>query len=344
MRPVKPGNVLIVSEHECKQVLTPERVLALTEQALADYSGGTAINPVKLHLPLYPENNGWINSMPSWLKRQNVVGCKWINVHGDNPRLHNLPTVVGVCVLNDPATGIPYAIVDGTYVTAMRTGACAAIQAKYMGKKDAKIMTIVGAGVQGNTTMTMAGLLLPSIQEVRVMDIRPEATDRLIENAKKQYPEKTYRAYSDLAAACAGSDIVFIAAHGMESVLIDTIELHKGLTVVGIGQWLTPEQRPKFDRVIFDFIDCVVHRANQAGQYTKDLYGTPFTTMERSIADGEIGDVITGKAVGRANDDEIIFSFGVGMSIEDIAVAYEAYEKAAEAGLGTEVNLFDVAP
>lgn len=226
--------------------------------------------------------------------------------------------------------GIPYAIVDGTYVTAMRTGACAAIQAKYMGKKDAKIMTIVGAGVQGNTTMTMAGMTLPSIEEVRVMDIRPEATQRIIENAKKQYPDKKYVAYDDLAAACAGADIVFIAAHGMERVLIDTIELHKGLTVVGIGQWIIPEQRSKFDRVIFDFIDCVVHRANQAGQYTKELYGTPYTVMERSIADGEIGDVITGKAVGRANDDEIVFSFGVGMSIEDIAVAYEAYEKAME--------------
>ena len=123
--------------------------------------------------------------------------------------------------------------------------------------------------------MVMMGLTMPQIEEVRVMDIRPAAVEALIEKGKKLYPNKKYVAYDNMAKACAGADVVIIAAHGVESEIIDNVKLDKGITVIGIGQWITPEQRGKFDRVIFDFIDCVVHRANQAGKTRKDLYGEP---------------------------------------------------------------------
>jgi len=340
MKKVEPGKIVIISEKECKELLTSEKVLEITERALSDYSKGIAINPIKLHLPLFPENNGWINSMPSWLKRQNVTGVKWVNVHGDNPK-HKLPTVVGTCVLNDPATGIPFAVVDGTYVTASRTGAAASIMAKYCARKNSRVLSIIGAGVQGSTAMVMMGIAMPQIEEVRIMDIRPEAVNRLIEKGKELYPQKKYVGYEDMAKACAGADIVIIAAHGVESEIIDNVKLDKGITVIGIGQWISTEQRSKFDRVIFDFIDCVVHRANQAGKYRHDLYGEPYAPMAREIADGEIGDVINGKIPGRQSDDQVIFCFGVGMSVEDISVAYEAYERAMEKGVGTTVQLFN---
>ena len=340
MKEIEHGKVLVINENECRQLITDEKALELTEQALADFSNGIAINPIKLHLPLFPENNGWINSMPSWLKRQNVTGMKWVNVHGDNMK-HKLPTVVGTIILNDPATGIPFAIVDGTLVTALRTGAVAGIMAKYCSRKNAKVLTIVGAGVQGNTAMVMTGLSIPHLEEVRVVDLRPEAVEKLIAHGKERFPKLKFVAGKDLQTAITGSDIIICAAHG-SSGLFDNINFDKGAAIIGIsGGFSSPMLRKKCDRVIMDYIDCVVHRRNQAGKYMQELYGQPFNPISRDVADGEIGDVITGKIPGRMNDEQIVHASGVGMSVEDISVAFEIFERAKEKDMGTLVQLFN---
>ena len=340
MNVVEPGKVLVLSENDCRAILTDEKVLEVTEQALADYSNGVAINPIKLHLPLFPENNGWINSMPCWLKRQNVTGMKWVNVHGDNARKYHVPTVMGTCILNDPATGIPFAIVDGTSVTALRTGAAAALMAKYCCKKGSSVLSIVGAGVQGFNALVMTMIAIPGIKTVRVMDIRPESQQFFIKKALEKYPNLHFEGVSDIQNACTGADIIIMAAHADHPLLTD-IKLDKGCTVVGISESVNKETRKKYDRVIMDYIACVVHRMNQTSKYMHELYNKPLELISEDIADGEIGDVITGKFPGRANDNEIVFAEGVGMGIEDISVAYEVYQRAVEKGMGTKVELFN---
>ena len=85
-----------------------------------------------------------------------------------------------------------------------------------------------------------------------------------------------------------------------------------------------------------------MERLNQSGRYAAKVAGTTYTDLSPSLADGEIGDVIIGKTTGRLNDDEIILSCAVGMSVEDVTVAYEAYNHAVEKGLGITLELFDI--
>ena len=95
--------------------------------------------------------------------------------------------------------------------------------------------------------------------------------------------------------------------------MLDNIVFDKGTTLVGIAGGVSPHMlQEKADRVITDFIDCVIHRRNQAGKYMEELYGVKYYPADRSQFDGEIGDVITGKTVGRESDDQIINVSGVG--------------------------------
>ena len=128
-------------------MITPEEVLTLTEEALREYANGDAVNPSKLSLPIWPYHEGLINSMPSYLKKADIAGVKIVSVFDRNPHKYGLPTTVGTIILYDPETGLPYSIMDGTYITDLRTGAVSGIKAKYLSRKDAKKLAIVGAGV-----------------------------------------------------------------------------------------------------------------------------------------------------------------------------------------------------
>ena len=182
----KWGELLVITQKQCRSLVTDEEVINLVEQVLADYSNGLAVNPFKIHMPFFPDYYGWNNAMPSWLKRQNIHGIKWAGLGEYNPKKYGLPQCSAVIILNDMETAFPIALLDGTTVMSMRTGAAAAIMAKYCARKDSKIITLIGAGVQGTSGLEMTLITMPHLEEIRVMDIRPEATKKVVEKFKNK--------------------------------------------------------------------------------------------------------------------------------------------------------------
>lgn len=341
----KWGELLVISQTQCRSLISDREVLALVEQVLADYSNGDAVNPIKLHLPFFPDYYGWNNAMPSWLKKQDVHGIKWAGFGEYNTPKFGLPQCSAVIVLNDMATAFPIALLDGTTIMSMRTGAAAAIMAKHCCKSGACTLTIIGAGVQGTSGVEMTLLAMPQIQQVRVMDLRQEAVDKLIAKVSQEFPQVKFTGYTDMAASMAGSDIIMTAVHGAGNTggdILDNVEFEPGVTVVKIAGGVSAGKfREKFDYVVLDFIACFVHRLNETIGYMKEVFGKTLPTLDCSIADTEIGDVITGKAPGRRSDDEIVYAGGVGMSIEDLIVANDIYQKAKAQGVGQVISLID---
>lgn len=338
---MEAGKVLFLNEKEIKQLISAEQVLKLVETALTGYAKGDSVNPVKLHLPYYPVYEGYLNSMPSFIKSSNLSGVKLVTVHKNNALQHNLPVTMGTIVLNEPETGMPYAILGGTHITSMRTGAVAGVTAKYLAKKDSKVLTIVGAGAQGITSMQMVALAMNSIEEVRVVDIRSENQEHFITKAKEMLPNINYVAYSDCQKAFKGSDIIVLATTANKS-LLEGMELDKGITVICVNERLTPKAIDMFDRWIVDFTECVIERFNSGSKRSAEISGDKYESLTEAMVTGEIGDVIIGKTVGRANDEEKVLSASVGMSIVDVTVARAAYDAAMEKHIGLVLPFQDV--
>ena len=127
--------------------------------------------------------------MPTYI--DGSVGVKWVSVYPNNPQ-YNLPTVIATIILCDPKTGYPLAIMDGTYITDMRTGAAGGVAVKYLARRDSSIIGIIGAGRQAKTQLLAISRVLPRIEEVKVFDLDRVTSLRYAEEmgakAKLKYP------------------------------------------------------------------------------------------------------------------------------------------------------------
>ena len=119
----KWGQLHVITQKQCRSLVTDKEVVDLVEKVLSDFSNGDAVNPTKLHLPFFPDYGGWNNAMPSWLKKEDIHGIKWAGLSEVNPEKYGLPQCSAVIILNDMETAFPVALMDGTTIMAMRTGA-----------------------------------------------------------------------------------------------------------------------------------------------------------------------------------------------------------------------------
>lgn len=330
------NKILYLSESEVKSVLPYEKVLELVEVALAEYNRGNAVNPVKLHLPIYPDYEGYINSMPAYLRKLEIAGVKVVSVYSKNMRNFQLPSTLGLILLNDIKTGRPYAIMDGTYITACRTGAVMGVMAKYLAKGNSSSITIIGTGAQGLASFIMIKLAIPTIREVRMVDLSAEAKENFQKKATALFRDIHCIDVDSIPAACKDVDIVLAAATSEEPLLAD-INFSKGTTVLIVEEDITNAFASKFDAFVADFKECLVERVNDDAKHHCTLTGLPFEELRMDAVTAEIGDIIIGNTKGRTNDEEIIMAASVGMGVQDIINAQEAYSRALEKGIGTEL-------
>ena len=168
--------------------------------AFAAYERGDAQMPAKSYIDL-PQYDGDFRSMPAYLDAGDwgAAGIKWVNVHVGNPDEFDLPTVMGTMVYSDPRNALPLAVMDGTSLTRLRTGAAAAVATDHLAVEDARSLGIVGAGVQSYTQLEGIAEIRP-IEEVVVSDIDEEAVARFIDRYEEDFE---VRAGSiEEAAAC----------------------------------------------------------------------------------------------------------------------------------------------
>ncbi len=317
------GEIMLVSQQEMSKRLDMKKTLEVTERAYRAVGENDAKFPAKITMDLgesdsWPAYGGHINAMPAYVGYEDIVGMKWAGGFDKNKEF-GLPYGIASLILNNPHNGEVIAFMDGTHITSIRTGAASGVAAKYLSRKDSKILGIVGAGLQGRMNLE-AILQVRDIKQVKIADFYYEAAVKYSKEMSEKFgvevtPVRDYREVSE------DSDIVLTATNGSD-VLVNKEWLKEGATVLGIGSY------PELDEKIYLNSDKVVcdswAQCSRRGQLPNVVNSGKFT---RDSLYAEIGEIVAGKKPSRENDSELICVCLVGIGAVDIACAARIYKE-----------------
>src|SRR3989338_3870782 len=142
---------LIISSKDIRRILSIKDTLRIVEDAFRAHGNKKTQMPAKIYIKLH-QYNGDLRAMPAFIEATKACGMKWVSVYPGN-RQKGLPTTIATIILNDVKSGFPLAIMDGTYITKMRTAAAGATAAKYLARKDSRIVAMVGCGSQAESQL-----------------------------------------------------------------------------------------------------------------------------------------------------------------------------------------------
>src|SRR6185295_8667397 len=292
------------------------------ESAFAAHGRGEVIMPPKLYLPL-EKYAGDFRAMPSFLG--DAVGVKWVNMHPENPKRFNLPSVMGVYILSDPETAFPLAVMDGTRLTAFRTGAAAAVASKYLAVKSPATIGFVGCGVQARKLLAAHRAMYSGFRAI-MADASPEAAERFAKEAGG------FVGAMDQAGSC---DIICTSTPSRAPILHRSyVGISTHINAMGADapgkQELDPRLLHDATVVLDDWA-----QATESGEVNVPLHAG---TYKREQIQGTLGEIVAGKKPGRTGLEITIFD-STGLAIQDLALARLVFDEARKQGLGIEIDL-----
>ncbi|KTB49048.1 ornithine cyclodeaminase family protein [Dehalogenimonas alkenigignens] len=318
-------STLLLTRADTLGLMSMPDVLNAVEQAFSDYARNMASMPSKAYLTL-PE--GDFRAMPAQIP--GAAGLKWVNVHPGNYR-RNLPTVMAVIIYSDPETGYPLSIMDATEITAYRTGAAAAIASKYLARKDARTLGLVGAGKQAQTQL-LAHAEYFQFEEIMVYDSSAEAAAHF----KALFPGFPITAAS--LEKTAGADIVCTLTP-VRSPIIMRDWIKPGAHINAVGADAPGKQ--ELDPAILDEACVVVDDIEQsihAGELNMPVKSGLFN-RDRIYA--TLGELTSGQKSGRSNNTEITVFDSTGLAVQDVATAKIVFNRALERGIGFRFDFIE---
>lgn len=314
--------------------LNMKMAIEAMEEALSLYTEGKTIMPYKTVLDLDERKRGRINAMPAYVGGSyDVAGIKWIA--GFPPNIHKgLPRATALIILNDAWNGFPLALMDSTLISAMRTGAVSGVGAKYLARKNSRTVAMIGAGVQARTQLEALVEVLPNLEEVRVFDIRKEASEIYAQEMSQKTGLKVQVADSPEKAVI-GADVIVTVTVADEPI-VKARWIKEGAFFAAVGSYREEEDEVvlEADKIVVDGIDHVIHRETPIIAQLV-LSGR----MSRDRIYGEIGEIILGKKPGRVSEEERIFYSPIGMAVDDIVLAKHVYDMAKKKGIGQYLSL-----
>jgi alanine dehydrogenase len=324
---------LILGRTDMMGLLTPGEYNDCVEHAFRMHGLGRVYMEPKGHIVLddYP---GEFEVMPSFIEDPPAAACKWVSIREDNARFE-LPTVFSILVYTHPETGFPLAICDGSHHTMMRTGSSAAVSAKWLARKDSKVLAIAGAGMVGKGSLATCNEVFPW-EEVRVWSRSQESLDRFVAEEQSQYESFELRASTDLEEVVRGADVIVTGTHARGGIVEDAW-ISPGTHIAALGADLEGEQ--ELEGSILQrarvFVDDI-RQCRTDGEINVPLREGLIT--EDDLA-GEIGKVITGELEGRQSDEQITVFDSTGIALQDSATVPLEYERALAAGVGIEKKM-----
>lgn len=325
-------DVLWLDQEEVKSVIDMRSDMEVVESAFRQHGLGKVQMPPKSYL-YYTEYNGDLRTMPAYLEEENITGVKIVNVHPGNPA-KGLPTVMALIVLISPETGAPVAIMDGTYLTDIRTGAAGGIAAKYLARKDSRIIGMVGTGNQARSQLAA----LCEVFEPEMVKISSR-TRKSAEKFKKEMEglaccEISFEENVEKVCDC---DIL-VTTTPVRKPVVKAEWVREGTHINAIGadavgkEELDPELLIR-SKIIVDDVVQAIHSGEVNVPLSKHY-------ISENDIHAQLGEVIAGLKPGRTSDEEITIFDSTGLAIQDVATANLVYEKAALKGLGREVRMF----
>ncbi len=310
---------LLLTRKEVSALLNMGAVIKAVEQAFRDWAGGRGTMPPKSYLSL---EKGDFRAMPAALP--GAAAVKWVNVPPGNPA-RGLRTVMAVIIYSDPETGYPLAVMDATEITAYRTGATAAIAARYLARWDSHVLGVFGAGRQAYTQI-LAHAELFDLREVRVYDVQSGAAERLV----GQLPQLHLRACP--AEEAAASDIICTVTPA-RAPFFKKAWLRPGTHINAIGA--DAEGKEELEPDVLKGAVVVVDDLRQASAGGE--INVPITEGLYSPDEvyASLGEIIAGKKPGRTDPQAVTIFDSTGVAIEDVAISRLVYEAARSGSFQT---------
>lgn len=301
--------------------------------------------------PETEETIGRVMSMPSFLGGEkyaedlekrgligpvNTTGIKFIPSKPHNPRKYNLPRANAIIIILDPNTLMPACIMDGTLVSAMRTGAASGVAAKYLANPDSKVMGLVGASVQGITQTKAIKEGVPSLEVCKVFDINRKTSEKFVERMKEEKVDMEFIIVDHVEEVFRDSDVISTATMAREPYVKG--EWYKdGVLHCEISFWDTPPEALKeMDFIVVDdWYQVKHHGVDVSWRAVRDG-----VIPEEKIR-GNLGEIVVGDKPGRRNKKEKIFFNPIGMGIHDLSEAHRVFQNALKMGIGKKLTLWE---
>ena len=307
--------MLFLSDDDIAEILSMREAIDAVERAFGEYAKGSVMMPPRSTIML-EKYSGSISFMPSYLEEANALATKIISIYPRNPE-RGLPTTVAWIVVNDPETGMMEAMLDGTYLTAVRTGAVSGVAARYLAPKDSKVAAVIGCGVQGRT-QAWAIAETVELEELRIFDLSRRSMEDFAGEMGSKLGVEIVLSESG-ADAVKGADVVLAATTSKDPV-VRREWLGERIHVSAVGSFY-PDYREldtatvREAKVVVDSVEAIMEEAG-------DIL---IPIAEGAIAEdhifAELGEIVLGRKEGRTPDDGLTVFKSVGLAIQDSSVA-----------------------
>jgi len=293
--------------------------------AYGQLSAGQAQVPIR---PQIFTEKGDTLFMPAYLSKTNDLGIKVVSIYGDNPS-KGLPRITATVLVLDPETGLPKAFMDGTSLTAIRTGAGGGLAAELLSRQDSETVALFGAGIQARTQL-QAVMAVRKISHVYIISRTQASAQKLAEEIATWSDMPIVNITTTPQEAVRNADIV-ITATNSSTPLFDGNNIKSGTHITAIGSY-TPEKR-EVDSVTAQKARIVVDSREACLMEAGDIL------IPKVQIDAEIGEIVNGDKPARQSDDEITLFKSVGVAVQDIASASIVLKEAEALGLGKIIDI-----
>ena len=325
-----PVTIRMISKSQVEELVSVEDVIDAVEGTFRELGNGTIFHPI--HEPIWMEEDraNMILAMPAYVTSSRLVGAKWVNMF--SRQQPGLPASHGnLLVLSSAENGLPYAIIEASAITAMRTaGGHGVVSAKYLAKKDSSVLAVIGCGEEAKSGIKGYLHMFPGIQTLNVFDIRPQAMKEM----QELFGERLEIVCCDSAeSAVRPADIVLLVTTATKPIVMFDW-LKKGSFVSGMYSFndLDPECSRKADKWYLGGREIDTHNIINSPPMRKNH-------LSAENVFGDMGEVVTGKCPGRENDQEIIVYTHMGMGALDVVVGDIIYKRAVDRNIGTIIDM-----
>ena len=319
--------MLYLSRKDVESVALPmSAIIESLQKMFLEKGHGRVEMPPKPGIHTRPD--AFIHAMPAYIPEMKSAGMKWVSGYPENQK-RGLKYINGLMILNDDETGIPTAVMDCTWVTAQRTGAATAIAAKYLARKDSTDLGILACGVQGRSNLEALLCLFP-IKKVKAFDVHREVALTFAKEMQDQFKVEV-EVVKNPEDAVRKMDIVVTSGPILKkptpTIQADWLEEGAFASPVDFDSYWTGAALQQIDRLITD--------DHGQMQYYRDVGYFRQTPM----AFADLGEIVSGKKLGRQNAKERTMAINLGIALEDMATAPLILKRAREMKIGKELEL-----
>lgn len=326
-------NLKILTGADIHALVSMPVAIDAVHAAYASIAQGTTIVPLRIDVA-QDTHQSHTFFMPALVDGRSL-GMKIVSVYPHNRDRHQLPTIHAIVMLIEAETGRPLAMMDGTYLTVLRTGASAGVATRLLARPDSQHLVIIGAGAQAWAQVAAVCAVRP-ITHITIVNRSQARAEQLLQTLQTQHPTCTVTIATNRASALAQADVVCLATSAHTPVFADD-EIRPGTHINGIGSFTHTmiEADPRTVGRAYVAVDQFAAAWSEAGEL--------IAARDQGLLDParvvQIGDIANGVVPARRDDAQITFFKSVGNAAQDVAVARIAYQEAALHNRGQDVQL-----